>query len=132
MEPSYWASEHSDALREFIALGLSWSEAAAAINRKFETSYTRNAVLGRARRMGLMAPTPPELSPGSTSTLNRLGGIRPAEPRIPGFIGRCRCSNGPKRTNCAASRSSRAIFPWSIWSARIAVTRMAEMKRAKP
>jgi GcrA cell cycle regulator len=83
MEPTYWASEHSDALREFIAIGLSCSEAAAAINRKFETSYTRNAVLGRARRMGLMAPTPPELSPGSTSTLNRLGGIRPAEPRIP-------------------------------------------------
>ena len=83
MEPTYWASEHSDALREFIALGLSWSEAAAAINRKFETSYTRNAVLGRARRMGLMAPRPPESSPGATSTPNRLGGVRPAEPRIP-------------------------------------------------
>jgi GcrA cell cycle regulator len=83
MEPIYWASEHSDALREFIAMGLSCSEATAAINRKFETSYTRNAVLGRARRMGLMAPAPPELTPGSTSTQNRFGGIRPSEPRIP-------------------------------------------------
>src|SRR4051794_37005672 len=83
MEPSYWASEHSDALREFIALGLSWSEAGAAINRKFETGYTRNAVQGRARRMGLMAPRPPGSSPGAPPTLNRLGGIRPAEPRIP-------------------------------------------------
>jgi GcrA cell cycle regulator len=83
MEPTYWASEHSDALREFIALGLSWSEAGAAINRKFETAYTRNAVLGRARRMGLMAPRPPELSPGATPTLNRLGGVRPPEPRLP-------------------------------------------------
>ena len=82
MEPTYWASEHSDALREFIALGLSWSEAATAINRKFETFYTRNAVLGRARRMGLMSPRPPELLPGAISTLNRLGGVRPAEPRI--------------------------------------------------
>ena len=57
MELSCWASGHSDALREFIALGLSWSEAAAAINRKFETFYPRHAVLGRARRMGLTAPS---------------------------------------------------------------------------
>ena len=52
MEPFNWASEHSDALRELIALPLSCSEAAAAINRKFGTLYTRNAVLSRARRMG--------------------------------------------------------------------------------
>jgi GcrA cell cycle regulator len=83
MEPLYWAPEHSDALREFIALGLSLSEAAAAINKKFETSYTRNAVLGRARRMGLKAHRPPELSSGATSALNRLDGVRRAEPRIP-------------------------------------------------
>jgi GcrA cell cycle regulator len=83
MEPFNWASGHSDALRKFIALRLSCSEAAAAINRKFGTSYTRNAVLSRARRMGLMPPRPPELSPGATPTLNRLGGVRPAEPRIP-------------------------------------------------
>jgi GcrA cell cycle regulator len=83
MEPFSWASEHSDALREFIALRLSCSEAAAAINRKFGTFYTRNAVLSRARRMGLMAPRPPESSPGGTSTLNRLGGVRPPEPRLP-------------------------------------------------
>jgi GcrA cell cycle regulator len=82
MEPFNWASEHSDALREFIALRLSCSEAAAAINRKFGTLYTRNAVLSRARRMGLMALRPPESLPGATSTLNRLGGVRPAEARI--------------------------------------------------
>ena len=59
MEPLNWAPEHSDALREFIALRLSFSEAAAAINKKFETAYSRNAVLSRARRMGLAGP--PEL-----------------------------------------------------------------------
>ena len=83
MELFNWASEHSDALREFIALRLSCSEAAAAINRKFGTFYTRNAVLSRARRMGLMAPRPPESSPGGISALNRLGGVRPPEPRLP-------------------------------------------------
>jgi GcrA cell cycle regulator len=80
MEPTYWASEHSDALREFIAVRLSCSEAAAAINRKFGTFYTRNAVLSRARRMGLMASGPPESSPGVISALNGLGRGRPAEP----------------------------------------------------
>ena len=53
MELSNWAPEHSDALREFIAKGLSYSEAARAINLRFSTAYTRNAALGRARRLGL-------------------------------------------------------------------------------
>ena len=82
MEPFNWASEHSDALRELIALRLSCSEAAAAINRKFGTFYTRNAVLSRARRMGLMASGPPESSSGAIPALNGLGRGRPAEPRL--------------------------------------------------
>src|SRR5436309_8263781 len=82
MEPFNWVSEHSDALRELIALRLSCSEAAAAINRKFGTFYTRNAVLSRARRMGLMGLRPPESPPGAISTLNRPGGVRPAEARV--------------------------------------------------
>src|SRR5215213_5042003 len=51
MELSNWAPEHSDALREFLAKGLSFSEAAQAINSIFDTSYTRSAALGRARRL---------------------------------------------------------------------------------
>jgi GcrA cell cycle regulator len=82
MEPFNWVSEHSDALRELIALRLSCSEAAAAINRKFGTFYTRNAVLSRARRMGLMASGPPESSPGAISALNGVGRGRPAEPKL--------------------------------------------------
>src|SRR5437868_12107332 len=84
MEPSNWASEHSDALRECFALQLSCREAAAAINRKFNTSYTRNAVLSRARRMGLMGAGLPELPPGATPGvvpgLCPLGETRPSEP----------------------------------------------------
>ncbi|MCA6117893.1 hypothetical protein J6524_23885 [Bradyrhizobium sp. WSM 1738] len=53
MELSNWAPEHSDALREFIAKGLSYSEAARAINSRFNTAYSRSAALGRARRLGL-------------------------------------------------------------------------------
>ena len=55
MELSNWAPEHSDALRELIAKGMSFAEAARAINSRFNTSYTRSAALGRARRLGLGA-----------------------------------------------------------------------------
>jgi GcrA cell cycle regulator len=53
MELWNWASEHSDALRECIAKGLSYAEAARTINSRFNTAYSRNAALGRARRLGL-------------------------------------------------------------------------------
>ena len=53
MEPSNWAPEHSDALREHRARGMSYSEIARAINAKFNTHYSRNATIGRAKRLGL-------------------------------------------------------------------------------
>jgi GcrA cell cycle regulator len=48
-----WPPPHSDALRDFLAKGMSFAEAAGAVNAMFDTSYTRNAALGRAKRMGL-------------------------------------------------------------------------------
>ena len=48
-----WEPEHSDALREHLAKGLPYSEIARRINEAFNTDYTRNATIGRARRMGL-------------------------------------------------------------------------------
>jgi GcrA cell cycle regulator len=53
MEQSNWAPEHSDALQELIAKGMSFAEAARAINSRFNTCYSRSAALGRARRLGL-------------------------------------------------------------------------------
>lgn len=50
---SNWAEPHSQALREFLQKGLSYSEAAKAINERFDTAYSRNAAIGRAKRMGL-------------------------------------------------------------------------------
>ena len=55
MESSNWAPEHSGALREYLALGMTYSEIARAINAKFNTHYTRNAALSRARRIGLVS-----------------------------------------------------------------------------
>jgi GcrA cell cycle regulator len=59
MQATSWAREHSDALRECLAKGMSYSEIADAINAKFKTAYTRNAAIGRGKRMGLVGPEKP-------------------------------------------------------------------------
>ena len=51
-----WAPAHSDALREYLAKGMSFADIANAINAKFDTAYSRNATIGRAKRMGLAGP----------------------------------------------------------------------------
>src|SRR5260370_38439338 len=56
MQSTNWAPEHSEALREYLARGMSYSELADAINAKFKTAYSRNAAIGRAKRMGLGGP----------------------------------------------------------------------------
>jgi len=56
MQSTNWAPEHSEALREYLAKGMSYSETADAINAKFKTAYSRNAAIGRATRMGIGGP----------------------------------------------------------------------------
>jgi GcrA cell cycle regulator len=63
MESFSWAPAHCEALREYVTKGLSFAEAASEINRKFGTDYTRSAAIGRARRMGLVAPARPQRGP---------------------------------------------------------------------
>ena len=46
-----WPPEHCDALREYLAKGMSFAEAADAINARYDTAYSRNATIGRAKRM---------------------------------------------------------------------------------
>ena len=50
-----WPPDHCDALRECLAKGMSFAEAASAINASYDTAYSRNATIGRAKRMGLAA-----------------------------------------------------------------------------
>lgn len=50
-----WPPEHCDVLRDCLAKGMSFAEAADAINARFGAAYSRNATIGRARRMGLAA-----------------------------------------------------------------------------
>jgi GcrA cell cycle regulator len=56
MEPGHWPSEHSDALRDYFLRGVSYAEIGREINARFGTAYTRNAVVGRAKRLGLIPP----------------------------------------------------------------------------
>ena len=53
MQPFIWAPEQSDALRDCLSRGMSYGQAASAINARFGTEFTRNAVVGRAKRLGL-------------------------------------------------------------------------------
>jgi GcrA cell cycle regulator len=55
---STWEEPHSAALRECVEKGMSFSEIARTLNGRFGTAYTRNATIGRARRMGLSVPRP--------------------------------------------------------------------------
>jgi GcrA cell cycle regulator len=59
MQSSGWPPEHSEALREHLARGRSYSEIAEAINAKFGTRYSRNAAIGRGKRMGIAGPERP-------------------------------------------------------------------------
>ena len=57
---SNWAEQHSQALREYLQKGMTYSEAARAINERFGTSYSRNAAIGRAKRMGISGAGQPD------------------------------------------------------------------------
>lgn len=48
-----WTKSCDDELRELRSLGRSFKEIAADINRKFGTAYSRNACIGRVKRLGL-------------------------------------------------------------------------------
>jgi GcrA cell cycle regulator len=62
MQSTSWPPEHSGALKQYLTQGMTYSEIAAAINARFKAAYSRNAVIGRARRMGVAASDRPESS----------------------------------------------------------------------
>ena len=55
MQSFIWAPEHSDALRDCLSRGMSYGQAVHTINARFGTEFTRNAAVGRAKRLGLRA-----------------------------------------------------------------------------
>ena len=90
MQSTSWAPGHTDALREYLAKGMSYSEIAGAINAKFGTAYSRNATIGRARRMGLAGPARAREPPGHWPKLPPKAKAPPRhkshERRVPEFL----------------------------------------------
>lgn len=76
-----WAPEHSDALRDHVRRGMTFSTIAAAINAKFNTAYSRNATIGRAVRMGLVPPARLRPPPLVRPLLKRFFGPGPSADR---------------------------------------------------
>jgi len=64
VESAGWPSSHCEALKEFVTRGMSYRDAADALNARFGTAYSRDAAIGRARRMGLGEPGRPGPGPG--------------------------------------------------------------------
>jgi len=56
MQSNDWPPDHSKALCDLHAKGMSYGEIAKVLNARFGTNYTRNATLGRGKRIGLVAP----------------------------------------------------------------------------
>lgn len=85
---SEWPEEHSTVLAECLARGASRAQAAAIINEKFQTTYTRNAVVGRANRMEIgtkpREPKPANRSNGAmVQSINRKRNADKVERRAP-------------------------------------------------
>jgi len=76
MESFNWPAEHSEALRQYMAQGMSYSAAADAINKKFHTAYTRNAAISRGKRMGLTSANRPHEPPMRLSRTVKPGASR--------------------------------------------------------
>ncbi|EHR04735.1 GcrA family cell cycle regulator [Bradyrhizobium sp. WSM471] len=86
MEPGHWPSEHSDALRDYLLKGMSYTEIGRQINARFGTAYTRNAVVGRAKRLGLIVQvrtTSPSIVPVLPSGACLILPHRPALLNLP-------------------------------------------------
>jgi GcrA cell cycle regulator len=86
MQSGDWTPEHSQALRDHVARGISFARAAAEINAQFGTAYTRNAAIGRGKRMGLVVPvrqedpTPAKGSPPKKVKSRKRKGAEPPRP----------------------------------------------------
>ena len=104
MQSTNWAPEHCEALRENLAKGMSYSEIAEAINAKFDTAYSRNATIGRARRMGLAGADRPGIWPRPPTRAEQSKAHKMKE-----RYASCPSSNGTRPSGSAASKPIRAI-----------------------
>jgi hypothetical protein len=129
---STWEEAHSSALRELDEKGVPFSEVARALNERFGTAYSRNAAIGRARRMGLSVPE-------RASSQGRFP--QPGSPTRKGFLESAPATswspwpnsphwNAPPCFSFVAWRSPRGISRWSIWRRMTAAILTAATRKA--
>lgn len=80
MQSFIWAPEHSGALRDCLSRGMSYGQAARAINARFGTEFTRNAAAGRAKRLGLKTATVRKVTSRPRTRPARWGESAPKAP----------------------------------------------------
>ncbi len=55
-----WLELHSEAVRQYVEAGVhSYAEIGNLVNLEFGTDYSRNSIIGKAQRLGLMTKRPP-------------------------------------------------------------------------
>jgi GcrA cell cycle regulator len=132
MQSTNWTPEHSSALQEYLAKGMSYSEAAKAINAKFNTAYTRLAALGRARRLGLLAAARPgdssRLAPKAFPSSTRK--MRERYASLSGWIAPVFEREETVKLRCVETNP--AICHCRSLGPAIAATLMAATRRVKP
>ncbi len=94
----------ADALREYFAQGLSFLQIATAINAKFNTAYSRSAVIGRARRMGLAGRGPAPWTDRRTGRNGQRRRKRRGKSRTRAMFRLAAAAAGPERAKASKLR----------------------------
>jgi hypothetical protein len=131
---STWEEAHSTALRELVEKGVPFSEIARALNERFGTAYTRNAAIGRARRMGLSVPERPG-GAGPFPAAKKPDAKRIREKRARNLlksVTKPATLNAPPCSGFVAWRLRRGISRWSIWRRMTAAILTAAMRKESP
>jgi hypothetical protein len=58
-----WPEEHAQELTRLVATGMVYRLIAEALNEKFGTSHTKNAIVGKVQRLNLTPPDKPKKPP---------------------------------------------------------------------
>lgn len=66
-----WPPDNIEALKEMLARGVSYTRMADDLNSRFKTDYTRSAIAGKVRRLGLSAPSAVIRSPAEIQARRR-------------------------------------------------------------
>lgn len=76
-----WTTEHDDRLKTLIGRSMKFTAIAATLNKEFQTSYTKNACIGRARRKGFVTQRP--AGKAQSETIRQTFHSGPRAPRRP-------------------------------------------------